>query len=732
MSNVKFLRGTQTKLNSLTSFSEGAFYLTSDTDRLYFAQSDNELVYLNKYIININTMDDLPSLNTVNDGDFYYILKDNILCTKLTHDGVSEWVQINKVIDTNTDTSLDNVVFTSKVSEDKSKITITGTFTQGNRDIANGGALLPNDKQPKNIAASFDITSELIGQITVNTNVDVTVDNISNNSATIKTTGTGSSTDENAGFKISGTGGVTIAGNSEEIVINSKEYSLQSAANSTDIQMPSGGAIGNNKVSLTSNAANKSVVINGAAEGAIDISHKDYTYSNVNELDDQNVTEEVAVPTIKILSGLEVDNGHVTGVKQSEIQLANDRIKSATLNNGSLDIQMAYANGKNSNLISTGDVFYYTIGKNNIPVGANLDELYYTKSEIDADRQALNALSLEGEIAEGQQLPEISVKKGYTYIITSSHEIKVGEDETGKEKYINAKVGDLFIASGEENAEGYLETITWIYVPSGDETVYTYTLTSNSTDGIVLTRNDGPTNKIAISNDDVVIVDSTNNELSFSHVKTNPALITKPGSETIDNTNEDASFNAITGITVNDYGHVEEITTTNFSLPNNNHKLSVANNVISLTNVNNVNKGNVTIEGGDKLTASTANDIITISHDTLTPNIITSEIVEIDLTKKEEFTTLNSIDYDDYGHVKEITNLPVNFVTVGKFTHDISSNNNIITIKDTVEKNTGVLMSSKTTELSSESLLFELTSRTDPETKEVIKKITAEIEWGEF
>ena len=84
MSNVRFLRGSQANLDKLTSFVEGAFYLTSDTDRLYFAQSNNELVYLNKYIININTMDDLPSLNTVNDGDFYYILKDNILCTNLS------------------------------------------------------------------------------------------------------------------------------------------------------------------------------------------------------------------------------------------------------------------------------------------------------------------------------------------------------------------------------------------------------------------------------------------------------------------------------------------------------------------------------------------------------------------------------------------------------------------------------------------------------------------------
>lgn len=727
MSNVKFLRGTQTKLDSLQSFNEGAFYLTSDTDRLYFAQSNNELVYLNKYITKVNTLAELQAMTNLNDGDFYYVVKENILCTRITDsDGTVHWAQINASQDTNTDTSLDGVTFSSKVSDDKSKITITGTFKQKNTDINSGTAV--TNKQPADITASFDITSELIGQITVNTDVDVTVDSVKNNSATIKTSGTGSSTGENAGFKISGTGGVTITGNSEEIVIDSKEYSLQSAANSTDIQMPIDGAIGNNKVSLTSNATNGSIVINGASAGAIDISHKDYTYNNVNELDDQNVVKATGIPTIEILSGLDVENGHVVGVKKSEVQLNADKVDSVSVTeNGALEIQMAYADGtKKGNPISTGDVLYYTIGNNNVAIGSNLDELYYTKAEIDNELRAVNALVLKGELKDGQDVPQASelvpVHAGDTYIVTAAHTVNS----------LSAKVGDLFIATGEENDEGYLETITWIYVPSGDETVYTYTLTSNSTDGIVLTRNDGPTHKIAISDDDVVVVDSINNALSFSHTKTNPALITKPESETIDNTNEDASFNAITGITVNDYGHIEEITTTNFSLPDNNHKLSVANNVISLTNVNNVNKGNVTIEGGDKLTASTANDIITISHDTLTPNIITSEIVEIDLTKKDEFTTLNSIDYDDFGHVKEITNLPVNFVTVGKFTHDISSNNNIITIKDTVEKNTGVLMSSKTTELSSESLSFELTSRTDPETKEVIKKITAEIEWGEF
>ena len=45
--NVSFLRGSQANLNALKDggvFKEGSFYLTTDTDRLYFAQSNSELV----------------------------------------------------------------------------------------------------------------------------------------------------------------------------------------------------------------------------------------------------------------------------------------------------------------------------------------------------------------------------------------------------------------------------------------------------------------------------------------------------------------------------------------------------------------------------------------------------------------------------------------------------------------------------------------------------------------
>jgi hypothetical protein len=64
MANVFFKRGSQTALNTLidqvksnsATFVDGSFYLTTDTDRLYVAQSSTELVELNKSITTIESI----------------------------------------------------------------------------------------------------------------------------------------------------------------------------------------------------------------------------------------------------------------------------------------------------------------------------------------------------------------------------------------------------------------------------------------------------------------------------------------------------------------------------------------------------------------------------------------------------------------------------------------------------------------------------------------------------
>ena len=88
MANVMFKRGTQANLNTLINgngdrFVDGSFYLTTDTNRLYVAQSASNLVELNKSISIVDSVANLPG-NTGNPnakvevGQFYYVTGTNL------------------------------------------------------------------------------------------------------------------------------------------------------------------------------------------------------------------------------------------------------------------------------------------------------------------------------------------------------------------------------------------------------------------------------------------------------------------------------------------------------------------------------------------------------------------------------------------------------------------------------------------------------------------------------
>lgn len=102
---VNFKRGSQQNLDAMITnqattsvgqFNAGTFYLTSDTNRLYFAQEDNKLVDLNQYI---HIWDgSSPPLLTDNQflkaGDIYYLQGSNILAI-CDDPSTGEWVQLN-------------------------------------------------------------------------------------------------------------------------------------------------------------------------------------------------------------------------------------------------------------------------------------------------------------------------------------------------------------------------------------------------------------------------------------------------------------------------------------------------------------------------------------------------------------------------------------------------------------------------------------------------------------
>lgn len=246
-SKVKFLHGTQANLNSYIEVGaahygqaeEGAFYLTTDTHRLYVGRlmAANTVVPMpvNEGVTKVDLAEQDPAQpsktflpNTANVGDFYYIEEGNILavCSSVaTRNGERKcsWLQLNNDtslsattfdVDTETVSNATNVIITSSVTDtgnhsvsdmfklreganislsvtgsgttnDKFVVTIDAVDTQydlaATADTANNGAditLTSNDATPvvDTVALrGYKAGTEIVDKVTVSSN-DITIE----------------------------------------------------------------------------------------------------------------------------------------------------------------------------------------------------------------------------------------------------------------------------------------------------------------------------------------------------------------------------------------------------------------------------------------------------------------------------------------------------------------------------------------------------------------------------
>ena len=135
MANVLFKRGLQTSLDQMRTgknATDGIFYMTSDSHRLYIGISNGDAVPVNEGITIVSSLSQLPEVTTYDQkriatGQFYYVdganKDNNILCV---FNG-QKWVQINP----NTNTEITGVEFTIGVVNNKATITHTITDTDG-------------------------------------------------------------------------------------------------------------------------------------------------------------------------------------------------------------------------------------------------------------------------------------------------------------------------------------------------------------------------------------------------------------------------------------------------------------------------------------------------------------------------------------------------------------------------------------------------------------------------
>lgn len=462
MAEILFRRGTHANLPSTAV--DGAFYLTTDSHRLY-AGIGTELVDLNQYITILDNSAALTSLTNIQEGDFVYLKAENILAVR----SGAAWVQVNKQ---SADTTVND--FTAAGNGDKLKLTIHNS-----------------DSSVQDVEVQF---------------IGAAGNDVSINSATGAVTVTG------ALYDISG-------------VLSGSKYTVKLGSDKDTGTVPESSftiEAGNN-ISLT------------ATDTGVSISTPD------------EVTLQGG--TVSVTAG---ESGNLTVAVQDS---ASNSI-SGTLTGGLYH--------------QIGGITYYN--QSELPV--------YTKTEIDTKINALNPMTYKGTVTTAEELTALNgtAQAGDTYMAAAAFTLS---DQS-------VRIGDLLIATGTEGAGGTLETVTWTYVPSGDDaqidTTYTATATSSSnTLKIVNDRSSNTLAQISITGDTKLNVTSsasdvgngTSNGLAVSVAHGNAGAPVLTASKT--NLNNATSIVALSAAGVDSTGHVASLTETTYTIPT----YSVANSTVA-------------------------------------------------------------------------------------------------------------------------------------------------------
>ena len=527
MANVKFLKGTQEKFNTLSSFTDGAFYLTTDTDRLYFAQSKNECVPLNQFIRTV-TAAEFKALTTaqVSKGDYYYVTGENILAICDNDSGSLTWTQLNP--DTNTNTTFDEINFESSVANNT--VTITEKLKEYNAITG---------KQTGNALAG-DLKLKGTNGIALTAEND---DGAGSTTVTIEGDTYSLSSNINNARQYEA-GKAYIVG---DIIVIDGKYQRCKTPVAADNNTSAAAIVGsfeplNAGISLVSANGQESSTF-GFKQGA---------NVTINQFDGE--IQVSAVDTTLEDGSLNVSNNKTQGFDITVSDAGNNTVS------GTLDPTIKVGSSS----------VHFVNGAADLPV--------YTTSEIDSKFKGLNGMTYKGTIGGAvATLPSSNVSSGDTYMVASA------SFEAGS---INAKNGDLLIAVGEEGADGDIPSngITWTHVPSGDDSFQNSTYKGVATPGSNMWGiHEVSSNELA---GDIQFVAGTNMNISSTlggPDKNDPRSIittiqhgsvgTGNVTATTDATPqggavETNTFTAVTGVGRDNNGHVASVTTEQFKIKN--------------------------------------------------------------------------------------------------------------------------------------------------------------------
>ena len=631
--NVMFKRGLQKDLPKTTGIIDGAFYLTTDTNRLYIG-GQSELSLLNQTVQFVENVSSLPSDPEIN--DFYYCKEENILAIWI---GGTQWIQINK--DTNDYVKIEKIEQGERQKEDDSLV-YPLTISQVKVD--------KNAKETKLDDIEFQIViskSDLEEVIFKPANVGL-VREVENNKATIKTDGDGS--DSNTTVTIAGGDNVSITSEESDIIKISAQdttYDLLTKTNSTEGILSLKDIDGvEDKIKFL---AGRDLVVSSDDKNNIIYEHKTITTTPSGRSD----TNLNFGDSITVIEDMTVENGHVTEIKTAEIQIPTpEDIHIEEIVNDKDDQGNVVPDWKVKIKETLGKTFDIDFSEDAKQLKADL------QNEISDKLAAANtALVYKGGIASVNNLPTENVEIGDVYLLTVEDTVN------------NYKKGDLFIATVKAEGthkEGVIDpgSIEWTYVPSGDElntdTHFKGDVTINAGENKVtfevVAAADAAGKVVTVEDNEALVIKGGTDIVisSDSGAKISHSTYGTPESTT-NTTESNTTFTAITGITTRN-GHITEIEKETFNILEYD-LIGTGNKIILKDSVNGVIDTSVEVAGDNWIETTVANNKLDIKHKNTSGSGKTVDTANTStaLSANGKFKIISKVAYDDAGHITDVT-----------------------------------------------------------------------------
>lgn len=533
---IGFKVGTQASVNTLIAAganagaTHGTFYLAQDTHRLYVGNEDTSLSAVNEGIVTVNSINDLPPLNTDAQkkgaiGQFYYITgtgdtaNQNILCV---YNGRG-WVQIN----TNTNDTINSYTIAVEDEDNSAGSLIKGTVADTANHSYSGRFKVTG---ANGAAVSYGTTSVTINGnnytvplITVSADYDLSV--VSDNGTTkVKLNSRdGSNNDSTVGF-VAGT----------------------DTANNVNVTISKDGSNDNVKIASRDTRVNKVEVTNNSTAG-FDVKLSDnYNTQQSNSNMTANFQPKIQygnVPvTVDFVGGTATLSAYTKGEIDELMRVLNAMVYIGTYYN---------RNGSNGSLATAADTITVSgtganktttvsLGGNNVPM--HIGDVILAGEAFSLDGTAVSKGSLliargtedtNGEITPATltfDIVESTVDKDTTYRFIQTTDGIALKDST------NHTQGQLLFTGGNDTGTATNDLI---------KVSKSYAADSNGV-------SDAKIATITIEHKDVTRTDTTGTAVS-----TNRANVASGTSGTGSTT-----VTVVTGVSTNESGHITGVETT--------------------------------------------------------------------------------------------------------------------------------------------------------------------------